>query len=201
MEISQSAAALWAAGIGVGASAVASLIAARAAREQAEVGAKAQLEAVRLQAAEAHSQEKKRRQQRVYADFYMAANILRAACVDAEQTLKEVPSNAAPSELDEADANFTVHDDELHRKSRDLWHGYSAVCLEGPDAVADAAERLFGAFVDFVEAIKDWAKQVMTRDGFRSDDEDEATARIRELEQRMITLTKEFMEEAQGVLK
>ncbi len=201
MEISQSAAALWAAGIGVAASAVASLITARGARNQAELGAQAQLEAVRLQAIEAHSQEKKRRQQRAYADFYTAANVLRAVCVDAEQELKGIPSDAGSSELDEANVAFEFYDEELHRKARDLWHGYCAIGLEGPDAVDDAAENLFEAFEALINGIRDWARRIMAQDVRFPAREEGMVARISELESDMVTATEKFLEEAQKVLE
>jgi hypothetical protein len=200
MEMSQSVAALWAAGIGVAASAVASLITARAARKQAELGAQAQLEAVRLQAVEAHSQEKKRRQQRVYADLHMAANTLRAVCVDAEQSLSEIPMTADAHELDQADAAFSLYDEELHQKSRDLWHAYSTIALEGPEAVSDAAEKLFDAYDALVKGILDLARQIIGEEVRSPIQEEHKMARLRELDDDMVAATLEFLEEAHKVL-
>ncbi|MGA5509379.1 hypothetical protein [Streptomyces umbrinus] len=200
MEISEGVAALWAAGIGVAASAVASVITSRAARQQAEVGARAQIEAVKIQASEAHSQEKKRRQQRVYADFHTAANTLRAACVDAELTLNSISDDADPSELEEADATFSGRETEMLDRTRDFWHSYAAIGLEGPDSVDDAAESLFGTYDLWVKCIIEWASQILQENIRDSAKEEEFYVRCSAIEETVKSETVEFLNEAQAVL-
>ncbi|MFD5586719.1 hypothetical protein ACFWII_23355 [Streptomyces sp. NPDC127063] len=197
MDVSEGVAALWAAGIGVAASAVASLISAWAAKQQAEIGARAQLEAVRIQAAEAHSQEKKRRQQAAYADLYASVNALREACVDAVQELKEI---AVDADLYEADASFSSYDQSLHSKSRELWRAYTVVGLEGPEQVDNTADKVMESHEKWVQSIFDLAKQIIGDDERNLVAEAELTARISERESEALSCVDDFVNEAQKVL-
>lgn len=201
VNLSQSVAALWAAGIGVAASAVASLITARAARKQAEIGAHTQLEAVRLQAAEAHNQEKKRRQQQTYAEFYTAGNVLRECTVDATNLLEEIPEGAGSAELDAADEDFDPFREDLHRLTRELWRRTSAVSLEGPEEVSEAAENLYDAYVSLCEAIYDWAREIMSGDSRDLTLEEESKSQVLNREGGINAITEAFMKKAQKVLE
>ncbi|MEU5449954.1 hypothetical protein [Streptomyces californicus] len=201
MEISQGVAAVYAAVIGIMASAVASSIAAHAGRRQAQIGAQAQIKAAELQAEEAHRQEKNRRRQQVYSQFHQQSETVRASLVDAKSVIAGISVNATPSQLSRALEEAEQKEEIIGDSIRGLWFRYSEVLLEGPTEISDIAEEMNDSFVESAKFWGEWATLLLDA-GLRDwEAAIRAAHRYSESEDVSSELTERFVSAAQQILR